>query len=378
MATSWKKRLWKAVFAALAITAPVLFCAGAAMSQDSAPSKLYHTPKQKREAGKKTLIGKAIEFNGLLESELLIKSSRDAMDDTHSESDIIAKTVQLGWKVTMNEDFSGKLTLLWEEDKTEPISIDEGYIKYDGDRFDVSVGKLYPPFGTFESRFITDPLTLELGEIRESALMVHSNLTHQFEAAVTIANGTVDKISREEKRLDDYLIRVDAHTPFFGIGKIDFGVQRYSDIADTDAQIIVDPLTGAPKTGAVLNKIVPGFGAYYTLTSGAWVFNGEFVGAQNRFEPADLDRNADGVGDKPRSWNFELARNVSKDTELAVKYEGSREFFGFPRTRYGIDVSWGLGDGVTFSTEFMHSIYKPDFSNLKRSNELNSLLSIEF
>ncbi|MBW1959235.1 MAG: LbtU family siderophore porin, partial [Deltaproteobacteria bacterium] len=116
-----------------------------------------------------------ITLSGVIEAEAGYEDydyDNPATNDEDS-SDITLATVELGVDVDITKHVKGHVLFLWEEDDTEPVDVDEGFITLDG--ADVvplylNVGKLYVPFGNFESHFISDPLTLELGETRESAL----------------------------------------------------------------------------------------------------------------------------------------------------------------------------------------------------------------
>jgi hypothetical protein len=297
--------------------------------------------------------GAQIAFSGALEAEASFGSNKQTAGGRVKSSDIVLATVELGWEVALNDRFGGNLVLLWEEDDTEPIAVDEGVITWQGDGFEVTAGRFYPPFGTFNSHFISDPLTLELGETQESGIMIHAAPEESFAFSVTAANGGSDKASSGD-HVNDFGLRLDFHPVLSGEDTLNIGLQYYSDIADTDADIL---------GGAAPGKTVGGFAANIDWVSGPWSFIAEYLGASGSFNAADLDADGDGAGDKPAAWNVELGHSLSETQTLALRYEGSSEFFDFPKSQYGIVSSWDLGDGVSLGVEYMHGNMDSAFSS---------------
>jgi len=142
-------------------------------------------------AEKLKTINEHVKLSGLVEVEAFKSDGYDGED----ESDITLATVELGIDISLHKFVSGHLLFLWEEDDTEPVDIDEGYIYLGNTEFFpvyFQVGKLYVPFGNFESNMISDPLTLELGETRETAGVLGLEY-NGFYAAAYAFNGDVDE-----------------------------------------------------------------------------------------------------------------------------------------------------------------------------------------
>ena len=147
-------------------------------------------------AGKLKVINEHISISGAVEVEA--GYSRDY--DDNDSSDITLATVELGIDINLMKFISGHLLFLWEEDDTEPVDIDEGYIYLGNTEFFpvyFQVGKLYVPFGSFESNMISDPLTLEMGEARESAGVLGVEL-NGFYSAVYAFNGDVNESGSDD------------------------------------------------------------------------------------------------------------------------------------------------------------------------------------
>ena len=94
-------------------------------------------------------------------------------ENGESESDVTLATVELGLAANLNENVSADILFLFEEDETD-LEVDTAQLRYDFSNSPLSLtaGQIYVPFGTFQTALISDTLTLELGETRESALLL--------------------------------------------------------------------------------------------------------------------------------------------------------------------------------------------------------------
>lgn len=344
-------------------------------------AEFYHTPAEKRRAGRKTRVGKQLEFNGLLEAETWTQADKATDGWKETNSHLWLRTGQLGLHATIGDVAEGNLVLLYEEETGDPLYVDEGSLKWKDDNFDITAGKFYPPFGTYNTHFISYPLTLELGETQRSAVMFHYAPSEMFDMSASIADGEVEMNTTRGAKINDFCLRLDTNPKVSGVDSLTFGAQYFSDIADTDADILG---TASLPSKYVLLKRVGGLGLDFGLTDGKWNLEMEYIGAMSGFDPANLDANSDAAGDKPSAWNLELAYVHSERIETALKLEGSSEFAGFPRTQFGIDNSWKVGEGVTFSVEFLHGKYGNGFapaagtSLLHTRNSLKTQFAIEF
>ncbi len=91
-----------------------------------------------------------------------------------SESDLVLATFELGILSRIGGWVEVGASLLYEEDDTD-LEVDTGYITiYNPDVAPVyfTGGQIYVPFGVYETNLVSDPLTLELGETRETAALV--------------------------------------------------------------------------------------------------------------------------------------------------------------------------------------------------------------
>ena len=96
----------------------------------------------------------------------------------------------IGLEAQVHDWVGGRISLLYEEDDT-PLEVDEAYINIapPSGPWHIKGGQYYVPFGVFDSGMISDPLTLEIGETRETAVEVGFN-AKGFSGAVYVFNGT--------------------------------------------------------------------------------------------------------------------------------------------------------------------------------------------
>jgi len=307
-------------------------------------AEIYHTLAEKKSAGLSSNITDRISISGLIEVEGAAEKIGYEDGSTESGSDMTLATAQLGFGVKLTEEVSGNFSLLHEEDATD-LEVDEAAIDVNYAPFFARFGRLYVPFGVFNSHFISDPLTLELGETRETAALLGYG-ENLFSISTFVFNGNAEKIG-EEDHIRDWGASL-VLTPMEGL---EFGGSYLSDIADTDAEL-----------AAEYRQRVGGWSAFAIVEHGAFGVSAEVLGAVKAFDPVDLDADADGQGDKPLAWNLEVSWTPTEKMELAARYEGSDEFAGQPERQYGADISWNLVDHATLSLEYLRGRFDRNFA----------------
>jgi hypothetical protein len=313
-----------------------------------------------------------ITLSGVIEAEAGYEDYDydDPGENDEDSSDITLATVELGVDVDIVKHIKGHVLFLWEEDDTEPVDVDEGFITLDGEDvvpLYLNVGKLYVPFGNFESHFISDPLTLELGETRESALTVGYK-NEWMDVSVTAFNGDVDETG-EDNHIESFVTNVSFSVPEeicpnFGISG---GVSYISNIADSDG------LEG--ETPGEIKDYVGGFNAFVSLSFMNKLFlECEYLGALDEFEAGELSFDG-GKEFQPETWNIELAYAATDRLELAVKYEGGDDLGDFlPEDQYGASVTYGLFESTSLSLEYLHGEYEND----DQRDLITTQLAVEF
>jgi hypothetical protein len=269
-----------------------------------------------------------------------------AQSDGVSESDLALATIELLLDIDVVDGISGYVGFLWEEDDTEDNVLDVGYLTFgatDLIPFYLTAGKMYLPFGNFESVFISDPLTLELAEIRESAVLA-GYANDWVDVNVGAFNGDFPS-ETDDDTINDTFASV-AVTP---CGNLMLGAYWLSDLLDADGFEAFSTTLGSDYEAA------NGAGAYLNAQIGPVAINAEVVGA--------LERIDDGAGDElyPMAYNIEASMPVHEKFLVGIKFEGSDDFYGdvgaekWADKQYGFVVSYAANEHVTLSGEYLHA-----------------------
>lgn len=277
-----------------------------------------------------------VKIGGLIEAEAGYNKMAIAGAEDEETSDINLSTMELGFDVDMNEYVGGHIKFLWEEDATEPVDLDEAYISLSGGSrlpFYARAGRFYVPFGRFETRFISDPLTLELGETRESALMI-GFATERFDLSAGVFNGDVDKLGGKDN-INAYFASAAFSLPENIIPglSVGAGLSFISNLADSDLLSGQNDMNADGKPDGIRNQ-VPGISGYVSANFEERIFlEAEYVGATGKFGKNGMDLVG---GRRPSAWNTELAYVFPSRWGLGLKYEGSNDTGELlPETRFG-------------------------------------------
>jgi hypothetical protein len=293
-------------------------------------------------------------------------------------SDLVLATVEIGFDVDIAKHVKGSLYFLYEEDETEPMDVDEGIITIDGADvvpLYVDLGKMYVPFGRFESHFIRDPLTLELGETNESAV-VGSFRNDLLELSVGAFNGDIDETGEGSNHINNYLASVVFTLPEKTVSNLDLtaGISGISNIADSDGlQKEIEEAAEEEGKEATIKNHVDGFNAFIIASfMDRFFFNAEYLGAMDDIEMDTLD---EGKSYKPEAWTVELAYGVTDSLNLAVCYEGSHDCNNFlPKKQFGGVVNYDLFKHTSVALEYLYG----KFENKDTRHLMTTQLAIEF
>ncbi len=348
---------------------------GGARGKAGIPERVRRIEKQME---KKDVLGKwaeKITFSGLIEVEAGYEDMDfdDPAEDDEKSSDISLATVELGVDVDIVKHVKGHVLFLYEEG--EDIVVDEGIISIDGEDvvpLYLNAGKLYVPFGYYESHFISDPLTLELGETRESAI-VAGFANDMFDLSLGVFNGDINKTDKENDHIGNFVASAVFTLPedtVSGLG-LTVGGSWISDIADSNGLQDVLDEAGTDE----IEDYVPGWSAFLSISFlDKFFFAAEYVAATDKFENDDLGL-APGERFEPKAWNLELAYAVIENLEFAIKYEGSSDALNFiPEKQYGAAVTYGLFENTSLALEYLHG----KFENDDERDLLTAQLAIEF
>ena len=308
-----------------------------------------------------------VELYGLIETEV----SYTDPEEGDSETDAVVATVELGAAVTFNDWISGDVLLLFEEDENDDnIAVDNATVTLalPDSPMALTLGRMYVPFGVFESNMVSDPLTLDFGETQETALLLAGE-GEGVHGGVFLSNGSNSEDG--DNRLDDF----GAVIGFAGEGAgSEYGVDLawMGDIGDTD--MLGDTISeNLEETKSEYTESPSGISAsaYYRYDN--FVLLAEYIAATERFQAGALrwsdilvpDPSAPSTqmaqmrGAEPSAWMIEAGFDFMMGTNqavFAIGLQGTDEALGLdlPETRWLVSTSVELGENAGLAVEWAH------------------------
>ncbi len=303
------------------------------------------TATQTPRAASKTEWWQGVEMSGVIELEA---GTTDPYTGEH-ESDLVVATAEIGIAAQINDWVAGEITLLYEEDDTD-LEVDVATITIanaDKTPFSFVAGQTYIPFGVYETGAISDPLTLELGETRETIAQVGFE-TNGWSGSIFAFNGDVD--SDAEDKLEQFGASLGYTTEFAQDGSATFGVSYISSLGDSDAlQDVLITTEPGSYTG--------GMSAFASASYGSWTVIGEYLTATDEFGMGTLVHNGDGA--KPSAWNLEVDYETylfGVPMSLALAVQGTNQALALelPESRVLLAASAEMYENTTLSLELAH------------------------
>ncbi|PCJ47760.1 MAG: hypothetical protein COA99_00370 [Moraxellaceae bacterium] len=281
----------------------------------------------------------AIAVSGVVEVE--VGYATDYNDD--KTSDIVAATVALAFEANIAEGVHVQVGLLHEEDVT-PLEVDEAHISFEKDLLSVNAGVFYIPFGSFASNLVSDPLTLDLAETRESTVEVGVSMG-PISTSVYVFNGDVDDNGGAQDKTEMFGLSF-TFARESGALAYEFGADYINNFADVG---------GLEGTVVLSDDYVAGISVDAAVSFGDINVFVEYTTAQEEFETADLA--FEGEGAKPAAFNIEAGYLLSLgkcETQFAIAYQGTKEALalGLPEKRIAIAASTLIADNTSLSLEY--------------------------
>lgn len=308
--------------------------------------------------------GKYLTLGGVLELEANYTDS-DGEDDS---SDLALATAELSLEVAINEQIGGHVILLYEEDQgDDALNVDEAVISlhcpkpFFGQTAAFYGGKLYVPFGKFNSNMVSDPLTLDLGETNDTAAIfaLEGDL---WNLRLGVFNGGTDAAG-DDDQIDSLVAALEV-TP---MDNLSFGASYLSDLAESDSELVADT--------TLYGDSVAGAAAFVSVTFGPVGLDAEILGALDDFDAALVGvPDSDLTGKKPLTWNLEASFQTTDVLLLAARYEQAEDFQDDVK-RYGATASYGLFRNTVLALEYLHA--NPDTTDTD-SDTLTAQLAFEF
>lgn len=317
-----------------------------------------------------------IEIGGIVE----VEGSYNDPDEGDTSSDIVLSTMEVGVAAKVNEWVSAESTLLYEEDDTD-LEFDVAFVTIANPEqpWFVTSGLFYEPFGTFETNLISDPLTLEIAETRETSIL--GGLSYNgFSGGVYVFNGDLEKDG------DDDIDNFGAFAGFHQEGNMSsFAVNLgyINDIGDSDTlqDVIQDNIDAA---GVEYSDFVGAISIDGMLTYGPFNLIGEYITATDDFDSNELAFKDSGA--EPEAFNIEAGYSFTLggvDMVAAIAYQSTDEAVSLelPEERIIGGVSAEILDDTALSIEWAHD---EDYSTSEGGtdefggNTITSQLAIDF
>ncbi|MBC2715193.1 MAG: LbtU family siderophore porin [Desulfobacteraceae bacterium] len=350
-----------------------------AYAEDTADTELLQRIQKLEESQKLFILSGGwldrITISGVLEAEAGFASTdfADPNEEDTNESSVALATMELGVDAEISDNISGHVLFLWEEE--DPVNLDEGVITISGEDTPLflSAGKMYVPFGNFESTMISDPLTLELGETGESAIQVGFE-SEGFYGSAYVFNGDIDEAG-DDSHIDNFGANAGFSIENDGFC-LDAGVSYINNMLDSDglgewAEETMDT------DGTGLKDYVGGFGAHVTVNTGPVTLIGEYITMIDDPEFVS-DAGVTAKGEKIAAYNAEVAFAfdlAGKEAAIGLAYQGTSDSGDFlPETRIVGAIGVGIFDSTTLALEYAHD----EFENDDKADVITAQLAIEF
>lgn len=287
----------------------------------------------------------------LLNGRVEVEATGGRAANGSANSDITLATVEIGIDTAIHDSVSAHILLLHEEDDTD-LELDEGTLtvtQLGGTPIALTAGQMYISFGNFESHMISDPLTLVLGETRESVV--------QFSAETDGLYGSLFTFKGATRRADqsDRIKSLGANIGFTienNDFNLDTGISYISNMAETDA------LEAAVNNSTALTDAPAGHGVYITVNHGPLTLIGEYIGTDDSFAAVDLIFNSANAA--PNTYNIETGYQIlffDKESTVALAAQGSREAqaLGLPESRILSVITVAIREQTSLSFEWARS-----------------------
>jgi hypothetical protein len=299
-----------------------------------------------------------ISFGGVVEVEAFYTSPYAGSD----ESDVVLATGALGLTAAINEWITAEVSTLYEEDDT-PLEIDTASVMLGRPEglWSLHAGQFYVPFGVYETAMVSDPLTLELGETRETAIAAG---LHQGGLHVDFYSFNGDLGS--ENRIDSFGVTA-GYSGRVGAADLTLSAGYIDSLGESDG---LEEIVNAANAGSDPSE-VGAWTASAVIGIGDVMLVGEYLAAADAFDATEIAY--DGAGAQPGAWNVEASyafELMGKPARAGIGYQGTEEAVAlelpesraiavlsveiFPRTvlslEYAHDEDYGITDGGTGET----------------------------
>lgn len=303
-------------------------------------------------------LGKRLSIYGNLELEGSWQRYKPKHGQDSTTSDLNLATAEIFFEASINKYVRGVLHFLWEEGKTEPVDLDEGFIlvgQTDDMPFYFLGGRIYPAIGLFETYLISDPITQNVFETQDTAGEVGYTISWLNIGAGVFNSKVHESADAPDSTINTYYARVQVQNPEGSLGglKLRGGVAYINNIASSGT--LADEISGQE-----VKNLVAGWSAMLAAEYGRFAFNAEYITALDDFGAGELGFAGENKA-RPMAYNLELAFMPFEKWSFAVRYEGSSDLYSLePERQWGIGASWEFLPDTVLSLEYLRGEYRND------------------
>ncbi len=290
----------------------------------------------------------AVEIGGVIELEAAYASH--GADDAPYEGDPSTTaelaTLELGIAARIHDWVGAEIVV--KNDDEDDIAIDETFLTIAPPEgaWALQTGRYVVPFGVYETNMISDPVTLDLGETGQDAVMFAAESGGLYGSAFAF-DGDLERGG--DNTIDGFGVALGYAMEIERGGAIDANLSWINDLGESDG-FEIDP-AGADN--------VPGWAASVVLGWGDVTLIGEYLTALDGFEGDGIEFGD--AGAEPSAWTAEIAYGFDlggRDATAAVGYQGTSEAvgdadsLGLPERRALVGLSAEMAEGVALSAEW--------------------------
>lgn len=318
-------------------------------------------------------LDKRVKLYGELQAWGLYEGrDRKAENRKSTKSEFLLRKADLFVEAQINQYTKGLIHFLWEQDKTEPVDLDEGYILM-GQTDDVPLyamaGRLYPAIGHFETFLITDTITKEVYETQATALEVGYK-TELFSLGLA---GFRSRLKESSDGDDDRINSYFAHLSFATPEDLLQGVKLSGHVAylnNLDSFFFRNEVTNS-----VLRDLVGAWSAQFKAEYGKFALMGEYIRSADSYKAGELGYAPAGAQPQPYAFNLEAAVMPWEKWLFAARYEGAGDVYDRqPERQWGVGAQWEFLKDTTLGLEYMRG----DYQNEDTRDRITTQVAVKF
>jgi hypothetical protein len=213
---------------------------------------------------------------------------------------------------------------LYEDKKFSADEVKATWHALPDEKLDVTVGKQFFPFGSFDSAMVSDPITKSLGETRRNKVLLAASKRGNVKTAGYVFEGKSAQTGGTGTHKNGYGFSVGYEAE---IGTV--GMDYLSNLAES----------GHFGTANDVASQVPAIALHGTRKVGNVALSGEYMTAMKSFQPGDLEGTVTEAA-KPAVTHLEAALDLKNDRTAAVAWNSSSNAQEMDMTKEDVGITY--------------------------------------